>query len=185
MPLAPLADWKARLLQMQPANDPFTGAMNLANFYGDMADNVMAMGGHKGIFTFNRALFAATLAPMLSPADSPAVWANNLSTAWQVAVAGSIIAPATVTNAAWLVSTVDVLTVPLGAATIITLSAAKAMLYSGLSSSQSTFSSQIPEGQEAFAKAFRDATLAFKFNCIGIAGTPISPVPLPLPLGAQ
>jgi hypothetical protein len=183
--LADLQAWQDRLMQMSPAKDPISGALNLANFCGDMIDNVQASGGHTGIFKFNRPLFTATLAASFAPTASPSVWATEISVAWQAAVSASIITPGTVTNPAWLISFVDVNTLPIGASTIITLSIATNTLKNALVTSQSTFTNSVPDGSKAFAKAFRDATLMFKFLCIGIAGTPVSPVPLPLPLGAQ
>ena len=183
--LDPLSTWKDRLLQMKPTSTPIDGVTNLANFLNEMMNKVQAIGGHQGIFTFNKALFLATLTPTLVPTGSASVWSAAVATAWQTAVAASIITPATVSNPAWLISSVDIMTLPIGASTIVTLSAASMSLKSALASSQSTFSGNVSSGQEAFAKAFRDATLMFQFLCIGIGGTPISPVPIPLPLGAQ
>ncbi len=176
MALDPLEAWVKRLSQMKPTDSKEAGAKNLADFYGDLADKVEGQGGSPGIFRFNRELFVATLTPSLAPEESAAVWATNIANAWQTAVAASVITPGTVVNPAWVVSGVDVLTLPLGSASIPTLSTAKETLQAGLIASAGD--------QEAFAQAFLDATRAFTFLTIGLTvGEP--PVPLPIPTPAN
>lgn len=180
MALDPLDIWVERLLQMQPKDTKLQGAWNLANWYGDLADKVEATGGSVGIFTFNRPLFVSTLAPGFNPDPSAPSWAARLASAWEIACKDSKITPATVPNGAWTQSAVDVLTAPKGAATIITLSQAKNLLENKLIASATAFAGDPDAGHKAFAKAFRDATLAFIFLTIGIAILN-TPVPIPLP----
>jgi hypothetical protein len=171
---------------MQPANSQVAGAQNLADFYGDMADKVQGVGGSPGIFTFNRALFVSTLAPGFTPDPSAPSWAAKVAAAWQTACSASIITPGTVVNPAWTASSVDVLTAPIGSATIITLGAAKSTLQAGLIASASSFKGNTDAGQEAFAKAFLDATKAFTFLTIGLVlAPPAPPFPLPIPTSAK
>lgn len=182
MALPPLEAWVDRLRQLQPVNTQQLGAKNLADFYGDMADQVEGVGGSPGIFTFNRSLFVATLAPQFIPDPSAPSWANRIADAWQVAVASSVISPGTVINPAWTASVVDIQTAPIGSATIITLSAAKSVLKAELIKSAGQFSNDTESGLVAFAKAFREATKAFTFLTIGLA---IPGTPLPIPTPAQ
>lgn len=186
MALDPVDAWVKRLLQMQPASSPNAGAQNLADFYGDLADKVEGVGGAPGIFTFNRSLFVATLAPGFSPDPSAPSWASKIASAWETACGASIITPGTVANPAWTASSVDINTVPVGSSTIITLSAAKSKLQSGLIASANAFKGNPTAGQEAFAKAFLDATKEFQFLTIGLVlAPPAPPFPLPIPTPAQ
>lgn len=186
MALDPVDAWVKRLLDNKPVGSPVAGAQNLADFYGDMADKVEGIGGSPGIFKFNRALFVSTLAPSFLPDPSAPSWAAKIANAWQVAVAASSITPGTVTNPVWTASAVDVLTVPTGSATIITLGSAKGLLLSGLIASASSFKGSPEAGQKAFAKAFLDATKAFTFLTIGLVLVPPAPpIPLPIPTSAK
>ena len=161
------------------------GAKELADFYGDLGDKVEAEGGTAGIFTFNRAVFAAQLIALgYSPTLPAPAWAAILSNAWGNAVKASIITPATVSDPTWTASGVDVATVPIGSATIITASTAQAKLLSSLIASAAAFKSNPDDGIFKFAKAFHDATKEFTFLCIGLVATP-TPVPTPIPKGAK
>lgn len=185
MAVEPLSGWAKRLSEMNQSTSPPAGAKELADFYGDMADKVEGVGGKPGIFTFNRAVFIAAL-DGFPPDPSAPSWALRVSDAWQKACAASIITPATVTNAAWTASVKDVLTVPIGAATIITLSAAKVKLQTDLIASATVFKGNSDQGIIKFASAFREATLLFQFLTIGLVlAPPGAPVPLPIPTAAK
>ena len=186
MALDPPKEWEKRLRAMAQSQSIPAGAQELADFYGDMGDKVEAIGGAPGIFTFNRPIFIAQLIALgFAPTEPPAVWANIVSTAWLNAVNLSIITPGTVSNPAWTASGVDVLTVGIGSATIITAAAAKAKLQSGLIASASAFRSNSDDGIFKMAKAFHDATKEFTFLTIGLQLVGPAPVPLPIPSSAK
>lgn len=186
MAIDPPNQWEKRLRAMAQSKSLPAGAKELADFYGDMGDKVQGVGGSAGIFTFNRAIFAAQLIALgFAPTQSPAVWANIVSTAWLNAVNLSIIAPGTVSNPTWTASGVDTNTLPIGSATIITSSAAKAKLQSGLVASASAFKSDSDDGIFKMAKAFHDATKEFTFLTIGLTLVGPVPVPTPIPTKAQ
>lgn len=188
MALESLTAWVDRLLQNSQVDTPSAGAWNLANFYGDKADLVQAVPGTAGIFTFNRALFVSELLSLgFDPVDDTS-WASKIATAWQTAVAGSSIAAGTVTDAAWTLSVVDSNTAGTGAAVIVTLANAKDSLESSLLSLGSNYVNDLITNEsenntqvEAFAKAWRDATLIFEFECIGLAGPPPVQIPIVFP----
>lgn len=185
MALEPLSAWVTRLLENFNVDSASAGAWNLANFYGDKADFVQAQGGSVGIFTFNRALFVSELLAIGFEPTGDISWANRIATAWRNAVAGSSITAGTVTHPAWTQSVVDNLTAGTGGAVIVTLSDAKDTLENNLTnvgnkyiSSEITSVAQNNVQIEAFAKAWRDATLVFNFECIGEKVTPPKPVPI-------
>jgi hypothetical protein len=174
--LDPLSDWKARLLAMPSVNSAPSGAQNLADFIGDMSNKVQGgPTGTQGIFTFDRGTFVSTLLGSGFGPVADTSWVMKISNAWFAGSSGSTISPSTVTDGLWTVSTVDVNTIPTGAVTITTLSSAKSTLEAGLLSAGAPYvagtitdPSQSDAQVEKFAQAFRDAILAFKFNCIGI-----------------
>lgn len=186
MALDPLDAWVKRLNQMEPVNSQGAGAQNLADFYGDLADKVEGIGGTPGIFRFNRGLFTANLAPGLIPDPSAPSWSSKIANAWLAAVGASSITPGTVSNPAWTASGVDSQTATTGSATIITLSAAKGILQTGLIASASAFQSNTDAGQVTFAQAFLNATRAFTFLTIGLVlAPPGPPIPLAIPTPAK
>lgn len=186
----PLSGWKSRLLAMPPVNTATAGVQNLADFLGDEMDKVEAQGGSPGIFTFDRPLFVSTL---LSSGFGPTAgneWAGKLATAWMTASGSATITAGTVTNGAWTASVTDIQTSPSGSSTIVTLSSAKTFLENTLLSAASTFASVTNPSQgdavvDQVAGAFRDATLMFQFNCIGLAIAVPSPIPVPIVLPAS
>lgn len=186
MALDPPKAWEDRLRQMAQSQSLPAGAKELADFYGDLGDKVQGgPAGAPGIFTFNRAVFAAQLIAIgYSPTLPAPAWAAILSTAWLNAVNASTIKPGTVANPAWTASGVDVNTIPIGSATIITAAAAAALLQANLIASAAAFKSNPDDGIFKFAKAFHDATKQFTFLTIGLVATP-APVPLPIPTGAS
>jgi hypothetical protein len=172
--LDPLDSWKQRLLAMPDVGTNSEGAWNLANFCGDEMDKVNAIGGTVGIFTFDRPLFVSTLLAIVVPEGSLA-WVDRFTTAWATACGSNTITPATVVNGAWSGSVKDVVTLPSGNATIVTLAAAKATLDSELTAQGTPFvnktvtsKSQVVSLNGDFAQAVRDATLVFQFDCIGL-----------------
>lgn len=186
MALDPPKEWENRLRAMAQSQSLSAGAKELADFYGDMGDKVQGLGGSPGIFTFNRAVFQAQLMALgFAPNPSAPGWAAILSTAWLNAVNLSTVSPGTVPNPAWTASGVDVLTVPIGSATIITASAAKAKLQASLIASANAFKSNSDDGIFKFAKAFHDATKEFTFLTIGLTLVGPAPVPTPIPTGAE
>ena len=181
MAVDPLSGWKARLLAMPTTGDETQGAQNLADFCGDMMDKLNVIGGTVGVFTFDRPLFVSTVMATMQP-DGSISWTSKFANAWAVASGSSTVTPATVTNGAWSGSVKDILTSSSGNATIVNLSAAKSALDSYLQAEGNPFvNKQIQTGaqadaaNEAFAKAVRDATLLFQFDCIGLNSVP-SPV---------
>lgn len=188
--LDPLSGWKSRLLAMPPASDANSGIQNLADFLGDQMDKVEAQGGGPGIFTFDRGLFASTLLSSGFGPTSGNEWAGKLATAWMTGSGSTTITAGTVTNPAWTASVTDIQTLPSGSATIVTLASAKTFLESALLGAASSFSSVTNPAQgdavvTQVAGAFRDATLLFQFNCIGLAIAVPSPIPVPIVLPAS
>lgn len=193
MALEDLDSWKERLLAMPSVSTSIEGAQNLADFYGDKADKVQADspdGSSEGIFTFNRSVFVVQLIAQGFGPSSSADWIPKISTAYEMALKASSISASTVTNSAWTATgNKDTQTKSTGIEVITTISAAKGILEAGLISAENPFLSggiqnpdDMSDSNALFAKAFRDATLAFVFTCIGkVMGVPPVEVPLTFP----
>jgi len=176
--------WVDKLLQLQPQSSAEDGARNLGNYLKEQMDKVQAgPTGVEGIFHFDVDMFVSTLIASGFNPTSSMDWVPKISSAWYAASAGNTITPSTVTDPAWTISIKDTNTVPVGATTILTLSSAKTMLENELQEVTFSGGKEPSAVYEAFAKSFRDSLLSFVFNCIGIAGPP--PTPLPIPKNAQ
>jgi hypothetical protein len=159
--------------------DAVAGVTAFVNVIATFTNQVQAgSAGTSGIFTFGNAAMISILLTQQPVSDNS--WAPKFANAWQAGILAGTIAPRTVTNAKWLVSDVDTLTVASPAVTITNVSAAKAALEASLLSITATPDSPLP-----LATAIRNATLSFTFNCIGIGGTILTPVTIPLPFSAQ
>ena len=177
--MLPTADsFKSSLLSLSPTTVLPTGVAVFVGALADFMNQVQATGGTPGIFTFNNAIMISLLLPMPLAPDSS--WIPGFVSAWTTAVTASIITPGTVSNPVWIGSGgFDAVTLPLAAATILTIPAAATLLTTGLGA--------VPTSNDqtlAFATAIRNATLGFVFTCIGL-GPPPPLTPIPLPLAAQ
>lgn len=180
MALPGAASLKSDLEGLSPSDNATTAWQAFAAVIGAYSNQVQAGPlGAPGILTFSDALFATQLLA-LSPVDDSS-WASAMADAWEVAMLASVITPGTVSDpSTWLVSIVDVNTLPTAAASIPNLSAAKATLVSGLLAATAE---DDPPGP--MADAFHAAISSLTFLTVGIGGTPISPVPIPVPRTAQ
>jgi uncharacterized transporter YbjL len=134
--------------------------------------------GTPGILTFGNAAMVTAMEAMVPVADSS--WIPIFADAWEAGITTGIITPGTVTDPAWLGSgNKDTETLASPATTIITLSAAKAILISGLMSAMPDNTAPL-----AFATAIYNATLAFQFECIGLGVAPTF-IPIPIVFPAQ
>jgi hypothetical protein len=173
--VASAASLNSDILAMPPSADQATGVQNFVDVIGNFMDQLQAgPTGAPGIFTFGRpAMFSIlmTQAPVASSA-----WIATFANAWEAGVLTAVVTPGTVLNPAWIGSGgVDAVTLPSGAATILTVAVAKAGLIADLASVAPSASSAMP-----FATAIRNATLALTFNCIGLSALMV-PVPIPTP----
>lgn len=188
--LDPLTTWTNTILALPTETVQPVGMLNLSNAIGGLMDKVQAgPTGSPGILTFSSPVMASNLGA-LSPSSSPA-WAGTMASAWASAMAASVIAPGTVTEPAWTASVVDVATLPSAAATVVTLAAATSLLTTELQALAALFQNPntppatLAQGPMMMAQAFRDATSAFTFLCIGLAVAVPSPIPVPIPIPAQ
>lgn len=168
---------KNDLSNLPSASGPADGSVNFVGAISAFMNQVQGGPlGTPGIFALMDAAMIAIMST-LTPTSGDA-WKSTLADAWEAAVLAAIITPATVTNPTWIGSGgKDVLTLPAAPASIPTLSAAKAVLVASLASVGPTDDAPLP-----LASAFRDATLAFVFNCIGLGPPPaFPPIPIPTP----
>lgn len=102
-------------------------------------------------------------------------WVSTFTNAFRLGCAGATISSSTVTNVLWLGSTsLDSATLPTGATTITTLSAAISSLTGQLNTVKPDQDSPL-----ALSTAIHDAILSFKFNCIGLGvGPAFTPIPV-------
>lgn len=179
MALPGVASLKADIEALAPSDDKAAAMDALAAVVGAYMNQVQAGPlGAPGILTFDEATFSSQLQALAPVGDDS--WIAGFAAAWEAAVLASTIAISTVTDStSWPVSITDTLTVTDPSTTITTIATAKSTLESGLAAS--TADNNPPE---PMAQAIHDATLAFSFNTIGLGGTPISPVPVPVPRDA-
>jgi len=165
------------ILALPAAPVPLVGITNFVGLLTTYMANVQGgPTGLPGIFLLNSALVIAAMSAMQPVADNS--WINSFADAMEAGILAAIITPGTVSEPAiWLLSVVDVATLPLGAATITTIPAAKAKLISDLTSITASNNPPLP-----FAQAIYDMTLEFVFNCIGLT---LLSVPVPFPVSAE
>jgi len=133
--------------------------------------------GTPGILTMNEPVMVSILMTQQPVANSS--WISGFASAFEAGLLASVITPGTVTNPAWIGSgSLDILTLPSGAATIVTIPAAKAALTASLQMVTSSNSPPMP-----LAQAIHDATLLLQFTCIGLGPPPVFP-PIPIVLSA-
>jgi hypothetical protein len=170
------SSFKDSLLALSPTKDQAEGVNNFVNAVADFSNQVQAGStGTPGILTFGNSAMVAILLTQHPVKDSS--WIMPFANAWEAGILASVITPGTVTGPAWIGSVVDVDTLPSAADTITTLSAAKAILISGLGNVAPTSDAPLP-----LATAIRNATLALTFNCIGLGAPPdFTPIPIPIP----
>jgi hypothetical protein len=169
----------SNILALPPTTDITAGMTSLVGVISDFMDQVQGGAtGTPGIFTLANSLVITALSELTPVADSS--WISGFANALESGITAAIITPGTVTNPAWSGSgNLDVATLPTGAATITTISAAKAALMSGLASATAGNNPAVP-----FAQAISDCTLAFVFTCIGL-GPPPTEAPTPIPVSAE
>lgn len=173
------SDLSDKILALAPSDSATDAMKALTDVIGDFMDKVQPGSlGSPGIFTLNRAPMAALLAA-LPPAKDDS-WIDGFAAAWLVGVLTATITPGKAMSPAWIGSgTQDILTLPIGAASIPTASAAMSILKAGLADAKGDDNAAMP-----MAKAIRDATLGFTFLCIGLGPPPVFP-PIPLPQPAK
>jgi hypothetical protein len=182
--LEPQSVWTDTLLRLQPTPSAQVGLQQFADWVGDRSDLVQAGSAGSPLFTFNRPVFIAQLRALGFTPTRTNNWIPKVATAWENAVKASTIKRATTPDPVWTISVVDVITIPIASATILTIPAGKAILTAGLTSASQGFTAikqdtAIRGRIDQFSKAFRDATLAFTFLLIGIRLVGIVPVPFP------
>lgn len=163
-----------QILALQPVGVEVTGITNLVNVIATYL-NQMQGGptGAPGIFTYNNAAAIAALESLPNVADNS--WITPFANGIHAGTTAAILVPGTITSPAWTVSAVDI-----GPVSIPTLSAALSALEGALGSVTSSNDPAMP-----LAQAINIYALAFTFLTIGISGTIVSPVPLPLTFPAQ
>jgi hypothetical protein len=187
--LDPESVWVDEFKKIPPATTPIEGITNLANVIEKLTNKVepnapMADAVLPGIFIWNKAIFITQMLALI-PTQMPD-WIPKVAAAWAAACMGGIVAPGKVTaSSVWQVSVVDSLTVPAAAATIPTIAVGQALIISMMATVPGLMSVDAKSAQEMFAKSFRAAVGAFTFVLIGISGTPITPVPLPITVPAK
>ena len=167
------------ILALPTTTDKVSGITNLVDLLGNFMDQVEGNpGGTVGIFTLNNATVIAALSSLVPVDDNS--WVSAFTTAFLSGVTTGTITPGTVTNSAWIGSgNMDTETSPSPSSTITTLSAFESTLMSGLSSATAENNPPQP-----FAGAFRDSTLEFQFECIGL-GPPPTFTPIPITIAAE
>jgi len=180
--------WVDEFKKLKPADTPIGGITALADVIEKLTNKVDAMvpGGQStpGIFKWNKAAFVAQMLTQ-QPTQGPD-WIAKMAGAWQTACNSGVITPGTVTaSSTWAVSSLDVNTLPIVPATVPTVAVGYAAIIGILSGIPAVVASNPEKGPELFAKAFRAGVSAFTFVLIGVAGTPVSPVPLPIVATAQ
>jgi len=174
--LVSAADLKTAFLALSPTTNSTEGVTAFVGVVANFMDQVQAgPTGTPGIFTLNQSVMIPLILAM--PPVSDDSWISNFVSAWQTSVSASTITPGTVTESVWVGSGgLDIATLPSAATTITTIAAAAATLESGLNLVGAASDQTLQ-----LATAIRDATLAFVFNCIGLAAPPpLTPIPIPL-----
>jgi len=186
--LDPEQTWIDEFKKLPPAKTPIEGITAQADLIEKLTNKVDPLvpdgQASPGVFQWNKALFVSQM--MLLVPTQGAEWVQAVSAAWFAGCSGAVITPGLVNAPSlWPVSMVDANTLPSAAVTVATLSAGKEMVTATLNLMPDIMSSTPDKGPELFAKAFRNGVMAFTFTLIGIAGTPVSPVPLPVVATAQ
>lgn len=181
--LDPESTWVDEFKKLKPASTPIAGITALADVIEKLTNKVdpKIPGGmaQPGIFKWNKAIFIAQMLTQ-QPTQGPD-WVAKMAGAWSAACNAGVITPGLVTASIWTVSSKDTLTVPLVPATIPTVAAGQAAIMGILSTMPAVMAADPEGGPEVFGKAFFAGVSAFTFILIGIAGTPVSPVPTPVP----
>lgn len=186
--LDPEQKWIDEFKKLGPATTPIEGITNLATCIEKLTNKVepAVPGGQAspGVFTWNPAPFIAQMLAA-TPTQGPE-WIIKIANAWLAGCMAGVITPALVTAPSmWQVSTKDVNTLPAVPTTVPTVAAGQAAIQAILATVAAQTASDPTKSPEIFAKAFRAGVSAFTFVLIGISGTPISPVPLPVTAKAQ
>lgn len=187
MSLTALSDWTNALKNLPAVSSAPDGVHNFAVEISNHMDSVQAgPTGTAGIFTMEESTFESNLMTLGTSGDTS--WVAKLVSAWQTAVIASSITSGTVTDPLWTLSMTDIDTAGSAPVVISTIASAAATLQSELMAIATVFTSSNPDSTEVsncpqqIAKAFRDATLAFTFNCIGEMTNPLPPPPgIPVP----
>ena len=186
--LDPEKDWIDAFAALKPADASIVGIMNLADVVERLTNKVEPnMPGATvtpGIFKFNKAVFIAQLM-VLIPTPLPD-WIPKVAGAWSAGCMGGIITPGCVAAPlVWLVSSSDVNTLPVAVVTIPTIAVGQALIVSMMAGVPGLMAVDAKSAQDMFARSFFAAVSAFTFSLIGIAGTPITPVTLPVVVPAK
>ena len=186
--LDPDSTWADEFKKMKPQKTSIQGVMQLADtiekLINKVEPNMPGAAVSPGFFKWNKAIFIAQ-ASALVPTPGPS-WIPILTGAWTAACSASVITPGLVSNpSVWQVSSVDALTLPIGAATIPTISLGQGIMSALLQLVPLDMQTKPEKAPEDMAKAIRAGVLAFVFTLIGISGTVLSPVPTPIPAPAH
>ena len=168
--LAPASTLNSAILALTPSANKDEAITAFVAVIAEYMNKVQGgSSGTVGILTVNQMAMYNVFVTQVPVADSS--WISKFADAWYQGVAQGTITPGTVTNGAWVTSGTDVSTSLDPVTTITTLTSAKAMLESELTSATFNNNPALP-----FAEAVRDATLAFTFACIGLGplGVPIT-----------
>lgn len=170
---------KSELLALPPTENKMEGIANLVAVIAKHMNKVQGgPTGKAGIFTLNEPVMIGILSALVPVPDDS--WITTFATAYQAASMAAIVSPATVSNPAWVGSgSKDILTLPIGAASIPTIAVAKTLLQAALQSAKPD-----DEAPKPIADGIHDATLAFLFLCIGLGPPPVFP-PIPIPTPAK
>jgi hypothetical protein len=164
----------ADLLTLPEELNSAAAATNFINKIAAFMDQVQAgPTGSPGIFTYNKPPAIAGIQALTPVIDNS--WITNFANAIHSGSTSATLTPGTVTSPVWTASLVD--TFP---PTITTLSAALSTLISDLASVTSGNNPPMP-----LAQAISNYTLAFTFECTGLATSVPSPIPVPLPFSAE
>jgi hypothetical protein len=186
--LDPEQVWVLEFKKLPPASTAAEGLANLANTIEKLTNKVepVVPGGtaSPGVFQWNKAAFISQVASLTPTAGSE--WIQKISNAWFAGCSSGIITPGLVSAPSlWPVSSTDVNTLPSVPSTVPTVTAGKAALEGLMAAMPALMSTNPAQAPEMFAKAFYAGVKAFTFVLIGIAGSPGTPVPLPVTATAK
>jgi hypothetical protein len=161
------------ILNMSPSASKPAATQAFVDVVGDFMDKIQGgPTGSVGIMAFGRPAMYAILVTQSPTTGND--WIANFASAWEAGCTAAVITPGTVSDPGWGGSGgFDTLTPGSGAAAILNIAAAKAILEAELASVTPDSSAALP-----FANAIRNAALTIQFNCIGVSPG-MSPAPIP------
>lgn len=173
MAVSTAADLNTKILALSPSTSKPSAVQAFVDVIATFTQDVQAGSmGSPGVLTLNKPAMVGILTSQSPTAGND--WIMTMANAWEAGVSTGTVAVGTVTNPAWIGSGgMDI------SCNISNVAAAKSMLISELASVVPDSSAALP-----MATAFRNATLALKFLCVGL-GPPPSMAPIPLTFNAE